>query len=198
MAITFEKEKFTQKEKKILGYLSVLDQHSGNILKASKKLKISRPTLMKYRELYWDKYLETKELVYKKDLDITKKSIEDAVMLSVTEEKLTGLLDLICKRMEVILNDPDLVKKVSFKSLTVALSAILPYLQAKKGESEEKSNTHASTTVLERIQGAMNRAKEAGIFNIQNNINIQTINANGEDQNSIQRDCQGNIESENC
>ena len=58
-----------KKEKDIMSSLAVLDEFGMNISKASQELKISRPTLIKYRDENWGEYIALKNMTTSKKHD---------------------------------------------------------------------------------------------------------------------------------
>lgn len=169
MTIKLHDKQFDKKEKEIINALSVLDEMGMNISRASQQLKITRPTLIKYRDCYWNKYLEVKGMITT-DLGINNTEVETAIVLSATEKKVSDLFDKITSRIDIILGDPKLLKKVSFNSLIYAANVLLPYIQAKKEVSSNQDITDKqSDTVLNKIKKAMTEKSKMQI-NIQNNI----------------------------
>ena len=180
MAAKKTDEKFSKKEKDIMSSLAVLDEFGMNISKASQELKISRPTLIKYRDENWGEYIALKNMTTSKnmikasDLGFNTEMIETAVVVSATERKIHAIFDRITNRIDIILSDPKLTKKISFNALIYAANVMLPYIQAKKQTTadQDKGEVQADT-VLAKIKKAM--AEKARIHvdqvNIQNNYN---------------------------
>jgi len=184
MAAKKTDEKFSKKEKDIMYSLAVLDEFEMNISKASRELKISRPTLIKYRDENWGEYIALKNMTTSKnmikasDLGFNTEMIETAVVVSATERKIHAIFDKITNRVDVILSDPKLTKKISFNALIYAANVMLPYIQAKKQTSEPGQEDKQADTVLAKIKKAM--AEKARIHvdqvNIQNNYNDNSEN----------------------
>lgn len=173
MAAKSKDEKFSKKEKDIMSSLAVLDEFGMNISKASQKLKISRPTLIKYRDENWGEYMTMKNMIKSSDLGFNTEMIETAVVVSATERKISEIFDKITTRVDIMLSDPKLTKKISFNALIYAANVMLPYIQAKKQTSEPGQEDKQTDTVLAKIKKAM--AEKARIHvdqvNIQNNYN---------------------------
>ena len=180
MASKKKDEKFSKKEKGVMSALATLDECAMNVSQAARKLKISRPTLLKYRDEHWGEYLEVKGMM-KSDVGISSEMIETAVIVSATERKVHDIFDKITNRIDIILSDPKLTKKISFNALIYATNVLLPYIQAKKvnagdGEQEDKQ----ASTVLAKIKQAMAEKAKIQVNNLQQ-INIQN---NYNDSNS--------------
>ncbi|MBN2818613.1 MAG: hypothetical protein JXP36_06570 [Bacteroidales bacterium] len=121
-------------ESQILRWLAVLDKNNMNQLKTARECGISRSSIIKYKEKYWDLYLKEKATV-KND---TRKI---AATKAIVEHKLDEVRDIILEKaftpiineINIRFTDPDQLKKIPTRILIEGFREIAPFVAEKQG-----------------------------------------------------------------
>lgn len=143
-----------------LRILAVLEENEMNMSKTAKECAVSRQSLYRWKEKYWQEYIDNKIEI--KDQVETIAAIKVATVEEFNEvrEKMKITHELALLRLREILEDPAKIKYMAARDIVQLINVLSPYIVDKPSvagvdkPSDEK--TKNQTTFVQNIIHEMN------------------------------------------
>lgn len=143
----------------IFRYFHLLEQND-NMSQTAREIGIDRSTLYKYKQKYWDAYLEHKGEVVDQVHDVQAIKLNTVQEFNELKSIFSKALRLALEKAIDILNDEDKLAKMSHRDLVQLINVISPYAAEKLGitgtnnDPQNMKSTH--TTFVQNIIEQMN------------------------------------------
>ena len=143
----------------IFRYFHLLEQND-NMSQTAREIGIDRSTLYKYKQKYWDAYLEHKREVVDQVHDVQAVKLNNVQEFNQLKSVFTQALKLALQKAIDILNDEEKLAKMSHRDLVQLINVISPYAAEKLGitgtSSEPQNMKSTHTTFVQNIIEQMN------------------------------------------
>lgn len=158
----------------VIKVMYVLEQKNMNITQTAKELKLSKATVFRYKQDYWEDYLKKKEtdaedfarrfsikaVVEKAKEPITPANAEEVVqVLMSVREKLEYSFFLAMDEIDRRIQSPVERRRLFTKDLIQHATNILPYLILKKMEEKTDETKEKETSFMDNFITMMNEYK---------------------------------------
>ncbi len=146
-----------------LRWMYLLDKNSGNVSKTAKEIDVTRVTLIRARNNFWDRYVASKGKTTDKirEIEAMKLSIDED--LRSAKSRIKEVLDSALDRAALILSDPELVKDLSNRDLIQLINVLAPYIAEKMGilgvdnnDEPVKKHTSVVQTIIQHMNNNIN------------------------------------------
>ncbi|WP_262888292.1 transposase [Draconibacterium mangrovi] len=140
------------KEQKIAS-MKTLEQLDFNFSHAAKELGVSRQTLYKWKELYWELYLENREHFQG---FVETAQAKQLLEHEKTDAILADMSEVMQNAVRRLIEDPNIIQKMSVSQLLEVVNKFGPYTIPKKGAmpppGEQEDESSFFTDLLDKLK----------------------------------------------
>jgi transposase-like protein len=152
----------------ILRFMALLESNEMKMSATARELVIDRTTLYKWKDKYWDAYLQQKNEIKEQSRDIASLKLYTVQSFKELQDIFTQALRLALNQAITILSNPENLKKLSNKDLTEFIKVIAPYAAEKVGLSGSEVPLTPFQNHTTYIQNIIQQLNVKGIKNMRN------------------------------